>query len=718
MLALIKIRIQSVSKAIAGVIEDIHLSSVSFQYGDLTVTDVGENSYKIGSINTQKPILREEHPLTPNHCKSEEKVLNVISPIIIDRGGLRKSVGDVKQLANYDASIRNNIVASINDVIRRVKPLESTMPTIYVTDFTLAECDAAIANGGEMRMNLHSIWDAVAANKIIFIPRGDTGGGCVALSSISDDYVYLTCIDNHIGVVYHIEVAPDGAGFIYSSRWRFLLKTINGESLLGEGDITTPTSLRIGDADDEAKANFIAVANGEKSADYYICSSRVQGMPVDGIVTNIVKTGPAIRPIYVSYTFYGSPTGGGLAGKLLKITTTLTVSTGVITTTYEAVLDAKQDAITDLEDIREGAAKGATAVQPEDIKDEVYIADFTMESLMYGMNNSSQVDCDMQALVAAMNDNKIILVREGADSAYKGVYVLNGYAEDFLYFSIVDSQGNVLYCEGTDYEHDSGLIDGRTLHVRRWADKQDILVSGENIKTINGKSIVGSGDIVIEGGTAASGVYIADFYMHQLRGGEYIPFDVQALQEAIEANKIIYIPYDVNDGSQGGCVATALIEDMIYLTIFGDMGDVYLVEIDFGSTDIDPQRITERDPILSINDVPVAMDMVIRPRQRKLNVSNGQTLGLVLHNYFSIVQPLSNVTLSLPSVAEENNVQQCGVTFTTGTSNPVVRYIGGTIWWEGGVAPTIVANAVVEFIFTWHWQKSAWLGKCTIYKAS
>lgn len=481
---------------------------------------------------------------------------------------------------------------------------------IYVTDFTLADCDAAIANGGEMQIASQPIWDAAAANKIIFIPRGDIGGGCVALSSISDDYVYLTCIDNHIGVVYQIEVTPDGVGFIYSSRWRFLLKTINGESLLGEGDITTPTFLRIGDADDEAKANFIAVVNGEKSADYYICSSKVQGAPADGIVTILKLDGPTGSPVYVSYTFYGSPMQGGLANKLLKITTKLTVSTGAITTTCEAVLDAKQDTITDLEDIREGAAKGATALQPDDV-------------------------------------SEFITIEDVAEVAKTGSY--------------------------------NDLVDTPTIKDE---------------------------------------VYIADFYMHQLRRGEYIPFDVQALQEAIEANKIIYIPYDVNDGSQGGCVATALIEDMIYLTIFGDMGVVYLVEIDFDSTDIDPQRITERYPIESINDVQAAMHMVIRPRQRKLNVSNGQTLGLALHDYFSIVQPLSNVALRLPSVAEENNVQQCGVTFTTGTSTPSVRYIGGTIWWEGGVAPTIEANAVVEFVFTWHWQKSVWLGKCTIYKES
>lgn len=127
---------------------------------------------------------------------------------------------------------------------------------------------------------------------------------------------------------------------------------------------------------------------------------------------------------------------------------------------------------------------------------DVYIADFTMESLRAGMNNGSQIDCDMQALVAAMNANKVILVREGEDPDYKGVYVLNGYAEDFLYFSIVDSQGNVLCCDGTNYTSEQ-YIDGQTLYLQHWEGKQDALVSGKNIKTINGESIVGGGDITV-----------------------------------------------------------------------------------------------------------------------------------------------------------------------------------------------------------------------------
>lgn len=140
---------------------------------------------------------------------------------------------------------------------------------------------------------------------------------------------------------------------------------------------------------------------------------------------------------------------------------------------------------------------------PTSIPTEVYIADFTMESLKNGMNNGAQVGCDMQALITALSANKVILVREGEDSAYKGVHVLNGYAEDLLYFSIVDSQGDVLYCNGTDYNE--AYIDGRTLSYKSWYDKQDALKSGENIKTINGESIVGSGNITISGGGSSSG---------------------------------------------------------------------------------------------------------------------------------------------------------------------------------------------------------------------
>ena len=170
--------------------------------------------------------------------------------------------------------------------------------------------------------------------------------------------------------------------------------------------------------------------------------------------------------------------------------------------------------------VQASLGKADTAVQPADIKDEVYIADFTMDSLRTGMNSGTDVDCNIRALVTAMNANKVILVRE--DENLEGVHVLNGFAEDLLYFSIVDSSGNILWCDGTNYIESQGIA-ARTLHLQDWWKKQDTLVSGENIKTINGESILGSGDITIGGGSG---------------GGEDIRYFTEfTVEDVIEASK-------------------------------------------------------------------------------------------------------------------------------------------------------------------------------------
>ena len=155
-------------------------------------------------------------------------------------------------------------------------------------------------------------------------------------------------------------------------------------------------------------------------------------------------------------------------------------------------------------DVQTSLEKADTALQAGDLKDEVYIADFTIESLRKGIFDGIDVECDIPALIDAMNANKIILVREAEDSSYKGVYVLNGYAEDLLYFSIVDTYGSILWCEGTDYIN-LQYIEAQSLHERNWGNKQDTLVSGENIKSINGESVLGSGDITISGGSGEQG---------------------------------------------------------------------------------------------------------------------------------------------------------------------------------------------------------------------
>lgn len=77
--------------------------------------------------------------------------------------------------------------------------------------------------------------------------------------------------------------------------------------------------------------------------------------------------------------------------------------------------------------------------------------------------------------------------------------------------------------------------------------KQDKLVSGENIKTINGESILGSGDLTIEGG--GGGVYITPFTVGQFCTGSVKLTDEQRneLLNAASQNRIIGMPYGSNN---------------------------------------------------------------------------------------------------------------------------------------------------------------------------
>lgn len=64
-----------------------------------------------------------------------------------------------------------------------------------------------------------------------------------------------------------------------------------------------------------------------------------------------------------------------------------------------------------------------------------------------------------------------------------------------VYFNIIDKTGYIY--DGTSWRDIAQIVDLST--------KQDTLVSGENIKTINGTSVLGSGDIEISSGGGGTG---------------------------------------------------------------------------------------------------------------------------------------------------------------------------------------------------------------------
>ena len=85
--------------------------------------------------------------------------------------------------------------------------------------------------------------------------------------------------------------------------------------------------------------------------------------------------------------------------------------------------NGKQDAISDLATIRSGARKGATAVQPEDIQNEVELITISGDMLA---DEPTYTVTEAQAIIDAYNANKLIAIKCGARINFgKGWFIPN-----------------------------------------------------------------------------------------------------------------------------------------------------------------------------------------------------------------------------------------------------------------------------------------------------
>lgn len=229
-----------------------------------------------------------------------------------------------------------------------------------------------------------------------------------------------------------------------------------------------------------------------------------------------------------------------------------------IIASIEQQIAAKQDKITDLETIRSGAAKGATALQSYTEKYTGTITGITMNGASKGTSGvvdlgtvitshqdiSGKADKSSLAAVAtsgSYNDlsNKPTIPAAVTESTVSGwgftkntgtyskpstgipksdlasaVQTSLGKADTALQSYTEQYTGTVtgVKINGTTKNPSSGVVDLGTVITSHQdiSGKQDKLVSGTNIKTINGTSILGSGNIVISGGggsSSGSGAY-------------------------------------------------------------------------------------------------------------------------------------------------------------------------------------------------------------------
>ena len=164
-------------------------------------------------------------------------------------------------------------------------------------------------------------------------------------------------------------------------------------------------------------------------------------------------------------------------------------------------ITTKQDVISDLETIRSGAAKGATALQevPSTYALKTDIPDITtkQDKLVSGTNIKT---VNGTSLLGAGN---ITIESEKTDlSNYYNKSQTNALVSSKLeqvtltqaeYDSLTSKEDNVLYVIS-----DAANVDPSDLATKEeLATKQDKLVSGTNIKTVNGNSLLGSGNIEV-----------------------------------------------------------------------------------------------------------------------------------------------------------------------------------------------------------------------------
>lgn len=120
----------------------------------------------------------------------------------------------------------------------------------------------------------------------------------------------------------------------------------------------------------------------------------------------------------------------------------------------------------------------------------VYIAEFTIENILDMFSTEEPLAINKDALVAAVKENKIIVIPYTQNSTGGG-YVMDVDAQETeIYFSTNVGRFYVEFLIYPDEPTSEITVDGAYM-----LEFQDYLVSGENIKTINGESILDYGDL-------------------------------------------------------------------------------------------------------------------------------------------------------------------------------------------------------------------------------
>ena len=301
------------------------------------------------------------------------------------------------------------------------------------------------------------------------------------------------------------------------------IKTINGETILGEGDITitsTPTSVEWNDV--QNKPTFATVAT---SGDYNDLTNKpeipsLEGYATESFVTTAVsgesterqKQDTALGGMIAAETEAREAADSAINQTIATKQDTLVSGTNIKTINSQSILgqgnieiQVEGGGITDAPN--DGKLYGRKSEQWS----EVVIPDTSnlatkseIPTKVSQLSNDANYITSAQATEAYQPKGDYITT-ETADSKYqaKGDYITTTVADgkyqakgDYALVSAIPTNVSQLTNDSnyiTEEEATSQFAASADLE-----EKQDVLISGTNIKTINGASILGEGNISIE----------------------------------------------------------------------------------------------------------------------------------------------------------------------------------------------------------------------------
>lgn len=167
----------------------------------------------------------------------------------------------------------------------------------------------------------------------------------------------------------------------------------------------------------------------------------------------------------------------------------------------EDKLATKQDIVRDIETIRDGANKGATALQLSDVEAEITFSKNPVQSTAVLMALSD---------IEGRKQDKISDLDAIRADASKGATALQSVPSEYVTEGELQERG---YATRREVESKQDVISDLDAIREGAAKGATALQEHQHLKTINGESIVGEGNIEIEGGSADLEGYATEEYV-------------------------------------------------------------------------------------------------------------------------------------------------------------------------------------------------------------